>query len=60
MNITQNSLTKKKAQEVTTNMESLMNEINELVEENIALKESQGVSAQNTFDTRTRINNNLF
>jgi hypothetical protein len=37
-----------------------MNEINELVEENIALKEKQGVSAQNTFDTRTRINNNLF
>lgn len=42
LNLNQNQLGKKKAQEVTTNMESLMNEINELVEENIALKENQG------------------
>lgn len=60
LKIKEQNLTKQKAFEINSNMESIMKDINGLVEENILLKEKQGVPVSTTFDTRKRISSNLF
>jgi len=51
---------KQKATEINNNLESLMRDINGLVQENLALKEQQGVPTAQTAEVRTRISQHLF
>jgi len=48
----QDGLSKRKAVEINGNLESILRDINGLVQENVKLKESQGVPVESTFHAR--------
>ncbi len=60
MNFQQKILSKEKANLINNNLENILLDINGLVQENISLKESQGVPTHYALDARERISNNLF
>jgi hypothetical protein len=60
MNEKQANLQKEKALEINQNLEDIMYDINNLVHENMALKEKKGVPAYNQREIRDRISKNLY